>query len=106
MKITININVMQIGPCKMLVCCTVVDNLNVRWRFDYVGDVPFLLVNEMHKALLKNTNNVSVGCNSGYCANAHPFIRPIEITQSMCQLLKIISENEFPKSSFALTLPW
>lgn len=41
MKMTININVMQIGVCKMLVCCTVVDNLNVRWRFDYVGDVPF-----------------------------------------------------------------
>lgn len=30
MKMTININVMQIGRSKMLVHCTVVDNLNVR----------------------------------------------------------------------------
>lgn len=51
MKMTININVMQIGPCTMLVrCCTVVEYLNVRWRFDYVGDVPFLHVNKMHDA--------------------------------------------------------
>lgn len=87
MKMTININVMQIGPCKMLVRCTVEDNLNVRWRFDYVGDVPFLLVNKMHDALnkapMENTNNVSASCNSGYCENSYPFIHLIEITQSM-----------------------
>lgn len=102
MKMTININVMQIEPCKMLVRCTLVDNLNVRWRFDYVGDVPFLHVNKMHdalnKALLKNTNNVSASHNSGDCVNWYLLIYPIEITQSMCQLLKIISKNEFQKS--------
>lgn len=101
-KMTININVMQIAVCKMLVRCTVVDHLNVRWRFDYVGDVPFLHVNKMHDALneapLKYTNNVSASRNGGYCVNWYPLIHPIEMTQSMCQLLKIISTNEFLKS--------
>lgn len=84
MKMTININVMQIGACRTLVRCTAVDNLNVRWRFDYVGDVPFLHVNKMHDVLneapLKNTNNVSAGRNGGHCANSYPFIHPIEMT--------------------------
>lgn len=74
-----------------------------------LGMFHFLHVNKMHDALneapLKNTNNVAASRNSSYCANWHPFIHPIEITQSMCQLLKTISKNEFLKLSFVLTLP-